>query len=165
MDPVSMDASLDASISHITLQNLVVSMEGSLTSDFNYTSCQICNDIFVDFEPETIYALGCTMAKKKPTYRRTRGDTYPIPAVLALKGNYDLSGITSIQMSTKIGDEVAFTVDATIINAALGMVEFPITAPAVAIAGSGLVDIQGVVGTHIFTFYNGIFVLEDDVTV
>lgn len=164
--PLSMEGSLSSTIITQNLQNISIEMKGTLDAEFNALSCITCNDFFIDFEPEIIYSKGCAMARKRSTeYKRTRGDTYPVPAILAIKGNYDISGMASIKMSTQIDNGTIYTVNATILDDSTGSVEFPLTALAVAVAGSGTYDIQGDTGTYIHTYQSGRFVLEDDLTV
>ena len=163
-EPISISGEGFVIASSQNLINLSVFIEGTLDAHFNAISCVTCRDVYVDFEGETIYSKGCTgMANMNQPLTRHRGDTYPIDAVLAVKGNYDISAFTSIIMSTKIGTTI-YAIPATILDASQGLVEFPISDLAVIKSGIGVYDIQGDNG-KIYTFQSGTFTLVDDVTV
>lgn len=162
--PISMTGSLDSTVDRQILTNVSVEMLGELTAEVEMKNSLVDNDFFVDFEEDVIYAKGVNMATLNIPHTRTRGDTYPISAVLAIKGNYDTSGIT-IVMSTRIGNGAIYQIPATVLDSASGLVEFPISLEAVSTVGAGTYDIQGDDGSYIYTYQKGTFTLENDLTV
>ena len=162
MPSILVNGTLIGNASSVMYIDGYVAMYGFLKAEINSSAIKpICPDIFVDMIIEEIEALGCVIGENMEL-KRYRGDTYPLRATLGRNGVFDTTGIT-FTMTTKIDDGIAYSSTGTIIDPVNGIVEFAFTPDAVATAGEGVYDIQGV-DAYIYTYDKGSFILLDDVT-
>ena len=144
------------------LVNAYASIYGFLSSKVRGHS--FCPDLFFDKEITEIIHDGCSIKGESLELIRYRGDTYPLVATLAKKGDYNIDGHT-FKMSTQIADGTIYESVGTILNSSAGLVQFILEASAVDVTGNGTYDIEGNDGTYIYTYEKGIFTLLDDLTV
>ena len=160
---VSMVGTLSSTNQTVMYNDAYVSMYGFLKSSVSPSvNIMICSDITVDMKILELEIDGCKIGESMEI-KRYRGDTYPLRAKLGRNGNFSTTGIT-FKMSTKIADGTIHTSTGVVKDAVNGIVEFPFDVSAVALAGSGVYDIQGQDG-YIYTYDKGPFILLEDVTV
>jgi len=142
-------------------QNISISLIGTATLSIPATAIvQLCYDIVIDFIAETLNINGCTMDEQDIT--RHKGDTYPLTIAISKNGNKNIVG-QSFTMYTKIDTEPVYITNGTIVDNINGIVEFPFSAEAVSVAGSGKYDIKVTDSIYTYTYVYGDITLIDNV--
>jgi len=140
-------------------QNQDINFIGTATLSIS-SIVQLCYDIVIDFIAETLNINGCTMDEQDIT--RHKGDTYPLTIRVSKAGDTNIVG-QSFTIYTKIDTEPVYITNGIIVDNINGMVEFPFSAEAVSVAGSGKYDIKVTDSIYTYTYVYGDITLIDNV--
>lgn len=161
---IDITATLDSTVSGNIYLNSYLTMYGFGFIEITGSGINVkCYDLAINMEIQSLRSSGCEIGDSE-MITRYRGDDYPIQAILAKNGIYDITGYT-FQMSTQIDLGTIYTATGTIVDAVNGIVDFTFPVGSVDIAGEGTYDIEGNDGTYTYTYDSGIFTLLPDLTV